>query len=189
MPRILKWLEPLSVILGWNGGDEFKTTELSSAWGQIQTATDWCLNLPVLMAGTINANLAEAKNLDPRTINWQDTRSAVSFVSTDGDNVQWFEGSFFRGSESASYWGSPERGRIPFGWSCCFSQLAQLCPEAIDYATSTQLPNDEFIEWGWWLLLPGSFRCQPTQPLGIVSPARPTYVVPDGEVPHPHNWL
>ena len=50
-PAVMKWLAPLSPILGWNGGDEFKSTEMSSRWGHIQTATDWCINLPVLMAG------------------------------------------------------------------------------------------------------------------------------------------
>ena len=65
---------------------------------------------------------------------------------TDGDNVQWFEGSFFRGSQS--YWNNPGRGEIPFGWSCCFAHLAQLCPEAIEYARATRSPNDAFAEWG-----------------------------------------
>ena len=51
-PTVMNWLEPLSPILGWNGGDEFKTTEMSTRWGHIQTATDWCNNLPVLMAGS-----------------------------------------------------------------------------------------------------------------------------------------
>ena len=52
VPAAMKWLEPLSPILGWNGGDELKTTKMSTVEGHIQTATDWCVNLPVLMAGT-----------------------------------------------------------------------------------------------------------------------------------------
>ena len=48
----MAWLEPLSPILGWNGGDEFANTDLSTGYGHIQTATNWCMNLPVLMAGT-----------------------------------------------------------------------------------------------------------------------------------------
>jgi hypothetical protein len=154
-PTIMKWLEPLSPILGWNGGDEFKMTEMSTRWGHIQTATDWCVNLPVLMAGTEKADPPKTKSLDPRTINWNDTRSAVSFIDTDGDNVQWFEINFFRNDNQ--FWSSPGRGRIPFGWSCCFSQLAQLCPEAIDYAVATQSPNDWFIEWGGGYYYPDRF--------------------------------
>jgi hypothetical protein len=108
-PAAMKWLAPLSPILGWNGGDEFKSTEMSTRWGHIQTATDWCINLPVLMAGTEKAAQASVKNFDPRTIDWNDTRSAVSFISTDGDNVQWLQGNFLR---NKSYWGNPDRGRF-----------------------------------------------------------------------------
>jgi len=112
---------------------------------------------PVLMAGAERAGQSRVKNLDPGTIDWNDKRSAVSSISTDGDNVQWFEGSFFRGSAGKSYWGNPERGKIPFGWSCCFAQLSQLCPGAIDYAVSTQSPNDSLIEWGGGYYFPDLF--------------------------------
>jgi hypothetical protein len=161
-PAVMKWLRPLSPILGWNGGDEFTTTEMSTRWGHIQTATDWCINLPVLMAGTDKAVQLRARSFDPGTIDWNDRRSAVSFVSTDGDNVQWLQGNFFRTSASKSYWGNPDRGKIPFGWSCCFAHLAQLCPGAIDYAVSTQLPNDEFIEWGGGYYFPDLFSLERT---------------------------
>jgi hypothetical protein len=154
-PTVMKWLEPLSPILGWGGDDEFKMTELSTLWGHIQTATDWCVNLPVLMAGTEKASQSMTRSFDPRTIDWNDTRSAVSFVDTDGDNVQWSEINFFRNDNQ--FWSSPGRGRIPFGWSCCFSQLAQLCPEAIDYVVATQSPNDWFVEWGGGYYYPDLF--------------------------------
>jgi GxGYxYP putative glycoside hydrolase C-terminal domain/GxGYxY sequence motif in domain of unknown function N-terminal len=163
-PTVMKWLEPLSPILGWNGGDEFKTTDISTRWGHIQTATDWCSNLPVLMVGAERADQAKVPAFDPRTIDWNDQRSAVSFVSTDGDNVQWYQVNFFLGGEGANYWGSPDRGKIPFGWSCCFSQLAQLCPETIDYALATRSPNDGFIEWGGGYYYPDHF--------GLNRPAR-----------------
>jgi hypothetical protein len=157
VPAVVKWLDPLSPVLGWNGGDEFKTTALSSVWGHFQTATDWAVNLPVLMAGTEAASQSQVKNLDPRTINFDDTRSAVSFVDTDGDNVDWSEGDFFRARNSRNYWANPDRGKIPFGWSCCFAHLAQLCPEAIDYAAVTQSPNDSFIEGGGGYYYPDLF--------------------------------
>lgn len=163
-PTVMSWLAPLSPILGWNGGDEFKATELSSRWGHLQTATDWCSNLPVLMAGTEKAPHRRTSGFDPGTIDWNDARSGVSFVTTDGDNVQWFEGNFFRSSEGASYWGNPRRGAIPFGWSCCFAQLAQLCPEATDYALSTRSPNDSFVEWLGGYYFPDLFAANRPDP-------------------------
>jgi hypothetical protein len=153
------WLEPLSIILGWNCGDEFANTDLSSGYGEIQTSSNWSLNLPVLMAGSEKLNLPRATSFDPRTIDWKDSRSAVSFISTDGDNLQWFQGNFFGNS---SYWGNPERGKIPFGWSGCFGHLAQVCPQAIEYALTTRSTNDWFIEWGGGYYYPDRFARQRT---------------------------
>ncbi len=150
----LEWLEPLSPVLGWNGGDEFQTTDLSTGYGHIQTATDWCFNLPVLMAGSDKLELPRLPDLDPKTIDWNDSRSAVSFIGSDGDNVQWMQGNFFA---HPSYWANPERGKIPFGWSSCFDHLAQVCPQALEYALTTRLPNDSFIEWGGGYYYPDHF--------------------------------
>jgi hypothetical protein len=151
----MSWLEPLSPILGWNGGDEFVSTDLSTRFGHIQTSTDWCMNLPVLMAGSEKLErVVTNSNLAP-VVDWNDQRSAVSFVESDGDNVQWLQGNFFRGN--TSYWGSPDRGRIPFGWSTCFAHLEQLCPWAIDYALASRSTNDSFVEWGGGYYYPDHF--------------------------------
>lgn len=148
------WLDPLSPILGWNCGDEFVNTDLLTGYGDFQTDTDWCLNLPVLMAGTEKLKSPKATGFNPGTIDWSDSRSAVAFIDTDGDNVQWLEGNFFG---NGSYWGNTERGKIPLGWSVCFAQLAQLCPQAIEYALDTRTTNDWFMEWGGGYYYPDHF--------------------------------
>src|SRR5689334_7089907 len=135
-PAAMAWLEPLSPILGWNGGDEFETTDHSTRFARIQTATDCSNDLPVLMSGSDKLYLTRMKSFDPATIDWHDQRSGVCFIDSDGDNVQWLQGSFFRGNPS--YWSNPNRGKIPFGWSCCFAHLTQLCPQPIAYATATR---------------------------------------------------
>lgn len=149
----LAWMEPGSPVLGWNGGDEFETTLLSSEFGHIQTATDWCLNLTVLMAGS-DATIAKRAATPVAKIDWADNRSGISFIDTDGDNVQWLQGNFFH---HPSYWGNPARGRIPFGWSSCFSHLEQVCPAAVDFAYETRAANDAFIEWGGGYYYPDKF--------------------------------
>ena len=155
-PAAMEWLEPLSPILGWNGGDEFKTHGLVHAL-RPHPDRHGLVHQPAGPDGRQpkNSTCPRLKSLDPRTIDWNDRRSGVSFISTDGDNVQWFEGNFFRGNRS--YWGNPDRGKIPFGWSCCFAHLAQLCPQAIDYALATRSPNDWFIEWGGGYYYPDLF--------------------------------
>jgi hypothetical protein len=165
-PAAMQWLEPLSPVLGWNGSDEFETTNLSTSYGQIQTATDWCWNLPVLMSGSEKLKLPKSKSFDPRSIDWADSGSKVSFVATDGDNVQWLQGNFFG---NRSYWGNPDRGKIPFGWSCCFDQLSQLCPQAIAHAIETQTPNDSLIEWGGGYYYPDRFGRRRADRWGLLA--------------------
>jgi hypothetical protein len=177
----LKWLKPLSPILGWNGGDELKTTRMSSIEGHFQTATDWAMNLPCLMAGTGKVMPAKVKSFDPRTIDWKDQRSAVSFVRSDGDNVDTAEGSFFRGPEGKTFWGNPDRGKIPFGWSCCFTHVSQLFPEAIDYAIATQSTNDWFLEWGGGYYFPDLFGIARTNRWELLAKhARRTWALMQG---------
>lgn len=154
----LAHLEPPSPILGWNGGDEFETTKLSTAHGHFQTATDWCMNLPVLMADAATAPVKRVAHANLREIDWQDQRSAVSFVITDGDNVQWYEADFFL--TNRDFWNSPYRGKLPFGWSNCFAHLTQIAPVIVDHAVSMQLREDEFIEWGGGYYYPDLFATQ-----------------------------
>ena len=69
--------------------------------------------------------------------------------------MQWIQGNFFHGDKS--YWDNPERGKTPFGWSFCFAHLAQLCPQAVEYALATRSTNDSFIEWGGGYYYPDHF--------------------------------
>lgn len=143
--QAMQWLEPLSPILGWNGGDEFRTTRLATVHGHFQTCTDWVQNLPLLMAGAMMASPRRLPRFDPRTINWDDPRSTVSFLCSDGDNVQWFETNFF--DSQGHYWDNPRRGELPFGWTAPLTHLTQLVPQAVDYAIETATTNDAFVEW------------------------------------------
>lgn len=152
----MEWLEPLSPILGWNCGDEFSQTVIPSEYGHFQTATNWCLNLPLLSAGSEQAEIKKIHNLDPKTIDWADKRTAAAFVMSDGDNVQWLMGGFFQPEES-SYWNNPGHGRFPFGWTSCLSQLVQVCPVAVDFAASTQPKDSAFIEFGGGYYYPDHF--------------------------------
>ena len=156
---VMEWLEPLSPIAGWNGDDEQKTTKLSSSWGHFQTCTDWTENLPVLMAGLDDKAQRKAPLFDPATIDWNDKRSGVSYVLSDGDNIQWWESSFFH-NEFGGFWSSPDRGRMPFGWSCPFSNLLQVAPQPMNEAVATRTPNDWFLEWGGGYFYPDLFATE-----------------------------
>jgi hypothetical protein len=154
--EVMEWLEPLSPIVGWNGGDEQKTTKLSTIYGNFQTCTDWSFNLPVLMAGADGQPSRKPPLFDPSTIDWNDHRSGVSYVLSDGDNIQWWQTTFFHNS-AGGFWDTPDRGKIPFGWSCPFSNLAEVSPQPMNLAIDTRTPNDWFLEWGGGYFYPDFF--------------------------------
>ena len=159
----MAWLDPLSPILGWNCGDEFKQTVVPSEYSHFQTATNWCLNLPLLSAGSEQAEIKKVHNLDPSQIDWSDTRSTAAFVMSDGDNVLWYMGGFFRTVEKR-YWNSPDHGRFPIGWTSCLTQLIQLCPAIVDYAVSTQPEESAFLEGPGGYFYPDHFGKRRPEP-------------------------
>lgn len=50
--QILEWVTPLSPILGWNYGNEDEYTGAITRWGHYNTASNWCRNLPIIMAAS-----------------------------------------------------------------------------------------------------------------------------------------
>ncbi len=135
VPEMMAWLDPLSPVLGWNSGGEFDFTVLPTQYGHFNTATNWCLNLPLLSAGTETNTVKQIGGADPAAIDGDDTRHAMSFVMSDGDNVQWLMGNFCK---SADYWGNVDHGAFPFGWTTCTPNLMQLCPETVDFLAETR---------------------------------------------------
>jgi hypothetical protein len=131
------------------------------------------MHLPVLMAGSERASARRVRGVDPRSIDWDDRRSGVCFVGSDGDNVQWLMGNFF---SNPSYWASPDRGKLPYGWSACLAHLAQLCPQAVARAAATQGRNDRFVEWGGGYYYPDLFaRDRPDRWALLARHARRTW--------------
>jgi hypothetical protein len=87
-------------------------------------------------------------------------------------------GNFFNGKQTTAYWGNPDRGAIPFGWSCCFAHLSQLCPEAIHFAVETRSPNDSFLEWGGGYYYPDLFAIdRPNRWELLAAQARRTWAI------------
>lgn len=158
VPSALAWLEPLSPILGWIGGDEFKATRLATIHGHFQTATSLCQNLTVLMAGALESPSPQLPRFTPRSIDWSDQRSTISMFTSDGDNVLFFSNGFFQ--NSPYYWSTPGRGQMPFAWSAPLAHLVQLCPQPLEFALETRTPNDWFVEWHGGYYYPDLFASE-----------------------------
>ncbi len=136
VPKAYARLDKPGSILGWNGSDEGGFVAQLSEYGHILLPSNWSLNVTVTSAGADEMDWARPiRTFDTRQIDLDDKGDAVSFIMTDGDNVQWFMGSFCM---DKNYWASPDHGAFPVGWGAPYADLDQACPDANAYLVETQ---------------------------------------------------
>jgi hypothetical protein len=64
---------------------------------------------------------------------------------SDGDNMQWMELNF---THHTDYWANANNGSLPFGWTTCAGQMAEMLPATLDYIAETQPDNVSIIDYG-----------------------------------------
>jgi len=69
------------------------------------------------------------------------SKHQVAFLMSDGDNLQWMYNAFAR---QATWWGSPDRGSVPLGWTVS-PALHELGPVILDYLADTKTSNDDIV--------------------------------------------
>ncbi len=147
--QVLSDMQAGSPVLGWGLGMEDAQTGPSSRYGLFQTATNWCVNLPLLSSGATGLRypltpFRPPEDAEASAAEGPDTRY-VSFILSDGDNVQWLMLNFCEGAEAKQYWACPQRGALPFGWTIPAMDLLQLCPYTLDYLRETASARDDFV--------------------------------------------
>ncbi len=154
VPQMFEWLNPLSPLMGWNWVDEGHHVSLASEYALFQTACNWSLNMPATTAGSEYYDPKKIKALNPGDIDFDETDHAVTFIMSDGDNVQWLMGDFIR---SKYYWGNPHHGEFPMGWTGCLANLKQICPYVLDNLAETQPEQTGFVEFAGGYYYPDIF--------------------------------
>jgi hypothetical protein len=138
-PDVYAWLRPLSSVIGWNGGEEAKSVAPISRAGHTLLPCNWSMNLCALSAGSENCDAsAKPATAAVRPPQLDESGHSVSFIMSDGDNVQWLMGAF---CTDERYWASPDRGKFPMGWGAPLACLDQACPEVLKYLKQTQPAN------------------------------------------------
>ncbi len=156
--EVLKHTFPGSPVLGWGIGLEDRQTMPSSRQGLFQTATNWCINLPILSSGSTGLKYPFEPFQNQSDIPaLKNDEKLISFVLSDGDNVQWLMLNFCQGDEGKFYWGDPYRGKLPFGWTIPAVDLLQLCPYTLDFLRDSQIAADDFILYGGGYFYPDLF--------------------------------
>jgi hypothetical protein len=164
--QVLAWLHPDSPVIGWSIGDERGVTMPSTQQAAFQTDTDWCQNLPALSTEAAGSAFPTTALRRPPAstlwdVPWEDNVHYATFVMSDGDNIQWGMGDFAFATEG-SWWGSPARGTMPLGWTCCFDGISQVCPYLDQYLFQTAKPGDDFILFGGGYYYPDYFGTKRT---------------------------
>lgn len=152
--RVLQWVRPMSPILGWGCGDEYDFTSLISEWGQYNTASDWCLNLPLISSVSGKVPLRKAKEKTLGEMDFKDASSFHSFVMSDGDNMQWAMGEF---ADSERYAGNDEISNTGISWTLCPINLSIISPFTWNELAEKQSPRNSFIEYGGGYQYPDLF--------------------------------
>ena len=132
----LNRLEDDSILLGWGDGDVVGESEMGSAAarnGVMQVASDWHANLSVLSAMVPTEEIINQKTaVDTEELTTENVHY-VTFIWTDGDNIQWTSGSF---AKHSSYWASESRGRYNMGWGIN-NLLYEAAPTTMEYYYKT----------------------------------------------------
>lgn len=152
--QILEWVTPLSPILGWNCGEEDQYTGAITRWGHYNTASNWCHNLPVIMAASDQMTPLPVHEKTINEINLKDSSAFHSFVISDGDNMQWTMGDFL---DSPIYYGNTDRNNSPVSWTLCPVNLSIVSTSTWNRFVSTKPNNSSVIEYGGGYQYPDEF--------------------------------
>jgi hypothetical protein len=134
---VLNSLQKQSAVLGW-GTSEFGLVSAATSRGSWVNAADWAKNIGTLAGYPTAGNVEQPNSSPPPQPATPPQRHTISFLMSDGDNLQWLLNSFATGS---NWWGSSVRGSVPMGWTLS-PALAELAPPAISYLYRTATVRD-----------------------------------------------
>ena len=133
-----------AVVLGWGGGEdpEWNCVHASTSYGAFgMIAADHAINVGVL-------NYAKGKDRVPRTSLHTRTKPpdkhTISFIVSDGDNVQWLLNNWSAEKGANGWWASAARGEVKMGWTLSPS-LGALAPTALDWILDGATEKDQII--------------------------------------------
>ncbi|MFA6083246.1 hypothetical protein [Mucilaginibacter sp.] len=150
---ILNWVKPLSPVIGWNKGDEFKQIEPCTSRALINVPADWCMNL-ALLAITPKEAPRKVNSLDPKSIDWSKSGDFNSFVMSDGDNIQWAFSSFL---DSGDYWKNQFNSEIPMSFTSCVFNLSEAGRDVYNQLVQSQSKQVSIVEYGGGYYYPDLF--------------------------------
>lgn len=146
MEKFLKLLKDDTMLIGW-GDDTIGENNLALTTaknGTVRIASDWAVNLTVL-ASLEEEHLMQFTETTEYELDDEENVHYVTFLWTDGDNIQWTNGGF---SHNKTFWASPARGKFNVGWGLN-NVLLEAAPSTLHYyyetASNTPAAKDYFV--------------------------------------------
>ena len=136
--RIFAMLQPNSAVMGW-GLDEGQTVAQVSAYSSFVHASDYARNMAT-MTGFDMSFVPKKTWKIPRNKN-RSSGNTVSFLMTDGDNIQWLLNDF---ATDPKWYGSPLRGETEIGWTMS-PALIELAAPAAYHIFNNATEKDSFV--------------------------------------------
>lgn len=157
--EILEWVEPLSPVIGWNEGPESRHIIPCTLYGLVNTVSDLCYNMPLLMSARDSGSLDRTfTTVDPRKIRWNSRKAGYhSFLMSDGDNMQWTLGNFMDNDE---YWASKYSGMVSMSYTSCAANLSMSTEDPLDMLIRTQPDRSSVVEYGGGYYYPDLFAAR-----------------------------
>lgn len=131
-----------AAVFGW-GLDEQSLINSTAAHNLFVHASDWAINLSTL-TNFIPPEFHQPAKEEPKEKR-PSRRHTVTFVFTDGDNIQWLLSGF---ASNTSWYASPQRGSANVGWTVS-AGLVEIAPTVLEYlyrnAANNTYGKDYFI--------------------------------------------
>ena len=134
---VTQWLRSNAAVLGWND-DELNFVKWLSEQNLVALASNHCVNLSLY--SVYNPKCVYKQKRRSKKIIPDKNKHYVALVMSDGDNLQWMQGSF----KSSDWFGSKYRGQFPMSWTISPSTY-DLNATALDYYYEKMSDNDYFI--------------------------------------------
>jgi hypothetical protein len=142
---ILDWLEPLSPVLGWEQGlGEDAFVEPISRSGNVMVPSDWMWNVPAMSADYAGKQSGLATVSNPHYYDYDSESHFVSFLMSDGDNVQWMMNNFLNNT----YFLSTANNETQMSFGVPLANLSMMAPQQMRKIFDNQGLSNTVVEFG-----------------------------------------
>lgn len=133
------WADENAPIIGWTE-NEIDFVEINSSLSLVTLAADWGVSFSFLSGYSADSGLS-FPNYQKQSVKAEQGKHYVSFVMSDGDNIQWLERNFMNDTR---FYGAKCRGKFPMTWTVSPS-LYDMGPTVLQNIYDQGTENDYFI--------------------------------------------